>query len=215
MYQKRHHIESTQDLQLQLLLWSEVVCFILAFVLLGYLLFIFVGAQIYEYRAEVQISPTASGIAASVKPSLPIFASGKEGGLVGELRIRSLRLSVPILEGTSSRILRLGAGRVPGTAQPGGPGNVTIVGHRDTFFRSLRRIKQGDQIEIDTRIGSSVYQVQWIAIVSPEDTAVLQPTENASLTLMTCYPFHFLGAAPERFAVRARLLTGTEPAHSN
>jgi sortase A len=131
------------------------------------------------------------------------------GSLVGRLEIPRLRLSAIVLEGSDSRTLDLGVGRIPETAEPGDSGNVVLSGHRDTFFRPLRGIRPGDRIDMVTRGGSYQYVVDWTKIVDPSDTATLKPTPDQSLTLVTCYPFRYVGPAPQRFIVRARqVVTG-------
>jgi sortase A len=126
------------------------------------------------------------------------------GSLVGRLEIPRLRLSAIVLEGSDSRTLDLGVGRIMETAEPGESGNVVLSGHRDTFFRPLRGIRAGDRIAMVTRGGSYQYVVDWTKIVDPSDTATLKPTPGQSLTLVTCYPFRYVGPAPQRFIVRAR-----------
>jgi sortase A len=113
-------------------------------------------------------------------------------------------LSAIVLEGSDSRTLDLGVGRIMETAEPGESGNVVLSGHRDTFFRPLRGIRAGDRIAMVTRGGSYQYVVDWTKIVDPSDTATLKPTPGQSLTLVTCYPFRYVGPAPQRFIVRAR-----------
>ena len=126
------------------------------------------------------------------------------GSLVGRLEIPRLRLSAVVLEGSDERTLRLGAGRIPETAAPGQAGNLVIGGHRDTFFRPLRAIHGGDRISLVTPGGAYRYIVEWTAVVNPSDRETLRPTPDRSLTLVTCYPFRYLGPAPQRFIVRAR-----------
>jgi len=99
--------------------------------------------------------------------------------------------------------LRHGVGHIHGTAFPGAPGNSAIAGHRDTFFRVLKNVHEGDEIELKTANVSTRYRVDWAKVVPPEDDSVLDPTHESALTLVTCYPFYFVGAAPERFVVRA------------
>jgi sortase A len=94
-------------------------------------------------------------------------------------------------------------GHLPDTALPGDAGNVVLAGHRDTFFRPLRRLRTGDVIDIRTREGAFAYLVESASVVTPSDVWVLEPTGGPTLTLITCYPFSFLGAAPYRFVVRA------------
>ncbi len=127
----------------------------------------------------------------------------KPGSLVGRIEIPRLKLSAIVLEGSDSRVLNLGVGRIPETSEPGEPGNVVLGGHRDTFFRPLSGIRKGDGIKIQTPHGAYKYTVDWMDVVDPENTALLKATPQRSLTLVTCYPFHFVGPAPRRFIVRA------------
>jgi sortase A len=127
----------------------------------------------------------------------------EEGDLVGRLEVPRLDLSVMVMEGTDSRTLRLGAGRIPGTALPWTTGNMGIAAHRDTFFRPLKDIKTNDTITFTTVDGSETYRVTSTKIVMPTDTHVLKPTKADTLTLVTCYPFYYIGSAPKRFIVQA------------
>ena len=120
------------------------------------------------------------------------------------LRIPRLRLSVPVFEGTDDPTLDRGAGHIDGTAAPGADGNSGIAGHRDGFFRVLKDIVPGDVLELDTLHTTVVYHVERTWIVTPEDVSVLDPTTSSAITLVTCYPFYFIGSAPQRFIVRAR-----------
>jgi len=133
----------------------------------------------------------------------PPRAAAKEGDLLGQIEIPRLRLKVAILEGTTSPTLRLGAGHIKGTALPGEPGNTGIAGHRDTYFRGLKDIRDSDEIQIQTATGLSRYEVDWVRIVAPDDIGVLAPSAESAITLVTCYPFHYIGPAPERFIVHA------------
>jgi LPXTG-site transpeptidase (sortase) family protein len=126
------------------------------------------------------------------------------GSLVGRLEIPRLQLSAIVLEGSDSRTLSRGVGRIPETANPGQNGNVVLSGHRDTFFRPLRQIRAGDRVTLQTPFGLYRYVVEWTAVVNPSDTASLKATPDRSLTLVTCYPFRYVGPAPQRFIVRAR-----------
>ncbi len=126
------------------------------------------------------------------------------GDVIGELEIPRLHLSVIVFEGDDDGILRLGAGHIPDTALPPGSGNVGIAAHRDTYFRPLRLIRVNDVIEMKTPGGESRYAVTETKIVQPSDIGVLARTPGRNLTLVTCYPFYFIGSAPERFIVHAR-----------
>jgi len=130
------------------------------------------------------------------------------------LRIPRLRLEVAVLPGTDDATLDRGLGHIDDTALPGADGNSGIAGHRDGFFRGLKDILPGDTIEIDTLDRKQVYRVERAWIVEPSDVSVLDPTPSASLTLVTCYPFYFVGSAPQRFIVRA-VRVGSERSSSH
>jgi sortase A len=119
------------------------------------------------------------------------------------LRIARIGLELPVLPGTNARILDRAVGSIEGTAPPGTGGNVGIAGHRDSHFRGLKDIHAGDLIEIDTPLESSSYRVERMWVVDPTEVSVLAPTPGPALTLVTCYPFDFIGSAPRRFIVRA------------
>ncbi|HWM92746.1 MAG TPA: class D sortase [Thermoanaerobaculia bacterium] len=128
-----------------------------------------------------------------------------EGDLVGRIEVPRLGVSAIVLEGVGKRTLRRGAGHIPATARPEeGEGNVGIAAHRDSFFRGLKDIRKKDKIELTTLDGTFQYEVEWTRIVQPEDVSVLEPTDEPVLTLVTCYPFYYVGSAPKRFIVRAR-----------
>ncbi len=121
------------------------------------------------------------------------------------LRIPRLKIEVPVLEGTDQVTLNSGVGRIVGTALPGDRGNIGIAGHRDSFFRALKDINTGDTIQLIANQQTDTYIVDKINITVPEDTSALSPADQPELTLVTCYPFHFIGPAPQRFIVRAYL----------
>ena len=125
------------------------------------------------------------------------------------LRIRAVRLEVAVLPGTDDRTLNRGVGHIEGTAAPGTDGNAGLAGHRDGFFRALKDITGGEMLELDTPEGRDVYQVTRTWIVNPEEVSVLDPTPARALTLVTCYPFYYVGPAPQRFIVRAALVSHT------
>jgi sortase A len=131
------------------------------------------------------------------------------GALIGVLQIPALHLMAPLLEGTDALTLNRGVGRIAGTARPGEGGNIGIAGHRDSFFRGLKDIKAGDAIELKTRSGVDTYLVEKIQVVAPSDVSVLREQETHALTLVTCYPFYFVGSAPQRYIVTAFLTQHT------
>jgi len=189
--------------------WGARALFAAGVILLGYVAWVALQARLYEIRAQEYLDsaalsrmekPHASpGLAASIE-SRPL-----EGDILGRIEIARLNVSAAILQGTKARTLRLGVGHIDGTALPGESGNSAIAGHRDTFFRALKDIRLGDEIEIQTATGLSHYQVDWAKVVRPDDLTVLDPSNGPALTLVTCYPFRYLGAAPERFVIRAHI----------
>jgi sortase A len=122
---------------------------------------------------------------------------------LGVLQIPKLQVVAPVFEGTDDLTLNRGVGRIEGTAHIGEAGNVGIAGHRDGFFRALKDIQVGDAIDLQVADKTTDYKVRQIEIVTPQDTRVLAPTADAELTLVTCYPFYFVGSAPQRFIVHA------------
>jgi sortase A len=126
------------------------------------------------------------------------------GDVIGELEIPRLQVSVMVFEGDDAGILRQGAGHIPGTALPPRGGNIGIAAHRDTFFRPLRIIHPNDVLTLKTPTGTSRYAVTETEIVRPSDVGVLARAPGRDLTLVTCYPFFYIGSAPERFIVHAR-----------
>src|SRR6201982_2132644 len=121
------------------------------------------------------------------------------------LRITKLNLEAPVLEGTDDLTLNRGVGHIQGTGRPGEEGNIGIAGHRDGFFRVLKDIGPGDEIELVTANRKDVYKVNQIVLVRPSDVSVLEPRPGRSLTLVTCYPFYFIGSAPQRYIVQATI----------
>ena len=122
------------------------------------------------------------------------------------LRVQNIGLEVPVLDGTDDLTLNRGTGWIRGTARPEQLGNIGIAGHRDGFFRGLKDLKLGDPMELVTHDQSDTYVVDDIRIVSPDDVSVLRPGVVRSLTLVTCYPFYFVGSAPQRYVVHASIV---------
>jgi len=123
------------------------------------------------------------------------------------LSIAKLDLKVPVYNGTDEINLNRGAGRIKGTAKVDSPGNLGIAAHRDGFFRALKDIEIGDSIDMLTHKGKTEFVVSSITIVDPTDVSVLAPTDHPSITLVTCYPFYFVGHAPKRYIVKGELLS--------
>lgn len=165
--------------------------FITGMLLLGY-----VAIVQYQRWSFNQPVPAAQPTLVESPPTYP-------PGWVGRIEIPRLALAANILEGTDDNTLRKAIGHITGTALPGQPGNTALSAHRDTIFRPLRNIQARDEITITTPSGAFSYRVISTRIVAPTDVSVLKPGPRDSLTLVTCYPFYFIGPAPKRFIVRA------------
>jgi sortase A len=140
----------------------------------------------------------------SAPPVEPLrLATVAMGSAIGRIEISRIGVAAIIVEGTSGRSLRRAVGHIPGTALPGESGNVAIAGHRDTFFRALRNIRADDEILLTTPSASYRYVVESTTIVAADDAEALDDSNESILTLVTCYPFYFVGPAPQRFIVRA------------
>lgn len=130
------------------------------------------------------------------------------------LSIPKIHLEVPVFEGTDDVTLDRGVGRITGTARPGQTGNLGIAGHRDGFFRGLKDVTKGDEIKLSLPDREETYVIDQITVVTPQDVSVLQPRPVSSITLVTCFPFYFVGSAPERYIVSASLRADSKPAVS-
>lgn len=176
--------------------------FFLVVGLLGVGYYAYTWAEAYVYQAyeswhldQMRRRPASIGDENRERP--------KPGSLLGKISIPRLGLSSIVLEGDDDGVLRLGAGHISGTALPGQAGNVAVAGHRDTFFRELRNVRVNDEITLTTVDAAYHYRVESTEVVDPDDTAVLWRTSEPSVTLVTCYPFNYVGSAPKRFVVRA------------
>lgn len=145
----------------------------------------------------------------ATREPLPATSPAPHRSLIGRLRIPRLHVSAMVREGVGESTLRVALGHIPGTALPGTPGNVGLAGHRDTLFRPLRQIRRGDLIRLETLRGTYIYRVEKTEIVWPSNVSVLRFGDQAELTLVTCYPFYYVGAAPKRFVVQARQISAT------
>jgi sortase A len=184
-----------------------------ALVVIGFCVWVAVQAAWYQAAAQAELSSPSALPGAGSDGSQSSGAQAnllKEMTPVGTLEIPRAHISALIAEGDSPQVLRVAIGHVPGTALPAQRGNIGLVAHRDTFFRRLGEVQTGDLIRIKGPHGSYSYRVTFTDIVSPRETWVLQPATGRTLTLVTCYPFHYIGAAPKRFVVRARAVDGVE-----
>jgi sortase A len=210
---------------------GEGLCLIMALACLGRVAVFYGGAKIFQTYASARFDwllkhhtskPTRS-IEQAILGNLPKNGDGgtqnatpvaphpappadraiSVGTVIGRMEIVRLGLSVMVVEGDNREILRKAVGHVPTSALPGDSGNVVLAGHRDTFFRSLRNIRKDDEITLTTPDGVYHYQVGGTEEVGPKDVQVLKASDRPTLTLITCYPFEFVGPAPERFVVEA------------
>lgn len=184
--------------------WTQRLFFAGAAVLLGYCGLVAADSWVFQQRESHNLqrllkTASASGSAAVVP-----------GGLLGRMEISRIGLSAILVEGDDAKTLRRAVGHIPGTALPGQPGNIAFSAHRDTFFRPLRNVRENDIIVVITPRGEFRYRVVSLEVVAPDDLAVLDASEGEILTLVTCYPFYFVGAAPDRFIVRAERIHSTE-----
>lgn len=134
----------------------------------------------------------------------------EQGEKIGEISIPKLGMSVPIYEGTNEEELGKGAGHYSNSVMPGEDNNTVISGHRDTVFRSLEKVGENDLIEVETSEGIFTYRIEKVRIVDAEDQTVIVPKPDATLTLTTCYPFTFIGDAPERYVLVGNLIGSSE-----
>jgi sortase A len=160
-----------------------------------------------QRQAQQRISSVVASRPADSPPAMNSpQRSLRHGDVVGELTVPRLHLSVMVFEGDDDRILKLGAGHIPRTALPAQGGNVGIAAHRDTYFRPLRFIRPNDSISLKTTRGTLRYTVTNTEIVQPSEVKVLAKAPDRDLTLVTCYPFYYVGGAPKRFIVHAQKL---------
>ena len=184
--------------------WSRNVLLTAAAGMLGYCAFVLADTWMYQRQASQLFDRAHLQVAA-----IPSPGADSTNGLLGRMEIPRLGVSVIIAEGTKESTLRRAGGHIAGTSLPGEGGNIGIAGHRDTLFRPLRNIQKNDVITLTTLAGEYRYRVTSMEIVGPADVTVLQPDGREILTLVTCYPFYFVGPAPDRFIVRAQRVMGS------
>jgi sortase A len=195
--------------------WLERALLLVALLCLGAWGYAWLDARYAQYREgklldeAANARPAAASIA-SETDALETFRTAQrrsepppEGTLVGRIEIPRLGVSAIVLEGIGKKTLRRGVGHIPDTPLPETGGNVGLAAHRDSFFRELKDVRKDDVITLKTLEGTYEYRVEWTRIVQPENVEVLSDTEVPALTLVTCYPFYYVGSAPERFIVRA------------
>jgi sortase A len=192
--------------------WTERLLWWTGALLLGWCAATLVEARVYQVFAGRRLDQARQDAAERVSenPTPSARSSGRPmpGGLIGRLEIPRIGLSVIVLEGDNSWDLKVGVGHIPGTPMPWEQGNSAFAGHRDTFLRPLRGVRDGDAVELATERETYHYVVDSVQIVSPIEVGVLAPSASPFLTIVTCYPFSYVGNAPKRFVVRARRVSG-------
>jgi sortase A len=188
--------------------WVEFCLWALGCLALGYCAFLWGRAQYDQAEGTWALEHALPGDPMRVAGPSKRPPDRAEGSLVGRIDIPRLDLSAVVFEGTTDDTLARGVGHLRGSAGPGERGNLVLAGHRDTFFRALRNIREGDEVDIKGPQGEFEYQVESTTIVNPDQTEVLEPGNGDTLTLITCYPFRYIGNAPQRFIVRASKVEG-------
>jgi sortase A len=181
--------------------WSRNIFLIIGLLALSYVGFALLDARLYqaEQSRRFERALKETNLARAESPAIAV----SEGSPLGRIEISAVGLTVMVLEGADEGTLRRAVGHIRGTPLPGQRGNVALAGHRDTFFRGLRKIRANDEITLTTLSGSYRYRVDSTKVVKPEETEVLEDDGDDILTLVTCYPFNFVGLAPSRFIVCA------------
>jgi sortase A len=178
---------------------------------LGWCAAILADAYIAQRQARQQLEsmPRVTIVSLALAPATRRVV--KTGTPLGELSIPRLGVSAAVLQGSDEGTLRVALGHIESTSLPGESGNVAIAGHRDSFFRPLRHVQIGDDILLDTPTARVHYRVSSFRVVNPSEVSVIDPTSDAVLTLVTCFPFYFVGSAPDRFIVRANVVEERQP----
>lgn len=189
--------------------WIEHGLWVAGFVAIGYSAFVWTRAEYAQTQGNWALE-RASIDNPQPKESFRL-RTASEGSLMGRIEIPRLDLFAVVFEGTSEDTLARGVGHLTGSAAPGERGNAVLAGHRDSFFRELRDIRKGDNITVRSLDGKFRYRVESTMIVYPDQTEVLQASNEPSLTLITCFPFRYIGNAPQRFVVRARRVGDLKP----
>jgi len=184
--------------------WVQRIFFVAGFMIFGYCGADWYNARMQQAKGNRALDQALFESAPYRKPELSSGQQIREGGLVGKVEIPKLHLSAVVFQGTNDAVLDRGVGHMEHSALPGQAGNVVLAAHRDSYFRSLKDIQAGDQITVTTEDGPRDYKVESTEIVAPTDVSVAGPTTDPTLTLITCYPFYYIGHAPKRFIVRAK-----------
>lgn len=162
----------------------------------------------YQHRAANVLAEEWRRVSPSSPAPAQAPAALAAGTPLARLSIPRLDITAIVAEGVDNDVLRHALGHIPASALPGENGNVALAGHRDTFFRSLEEVGRGDLIRLESARGSDLYRVEWAAVVEPSQVVVTEDAGYPALTLVTCYPFQYVGDAPYRYVIRARRIEG-------
>jgi len=184
--------------------WAHRSLFVCAILLLGYCGFAIADSWVFQRRESRELDRQLRGERVVSEGTPQPRSPASPRGLVGRIEIPRLLFSEVVVEGIGSTTLRRVVGHIPGTALPGEAGNVGLAGHRDTFFRPLKDLRIKDTIQFSTPRGYFRYEVESLKVVDADNVGVLAASGEKVLTMVTCYPFYYVGPAPKRWIVRAR-----------
>lgn len=188
------------------LLWAEAALWVVSVGVLVWAGWAWTDARLYQQRAAQVLDAAVADATASAGRGADGRRAVPPGTPVARLRVPRLDVTAIVAAGTSDRVLRRAVGHLQTSADPGSGGNVVLAAHRDSFFRPLEDIRQGDLIHLDSPAGDATYRVEWTRVVEPSEVEVTADAGYPALTLVTCYPFRYVGSAPLRFIVRARIV---------
>ena len=186
---------------------AEFTLLLIGVALLGYFCWDQASARWEQHQAEAELERSIREEPAP-EESTQKRPRPAQGETIGKVEIPRLKISAVVKSGVDNKTLKRAVGHVPYTPLPGEPGNVGIAAHRDTYFRNLKGVRKGDVIRLVTPEATYEYAVDSTKIVTPKNVEVLDPTEENYITLVTCYPFNYVGSAPKRFIVHARQING-------
>ena len=196
---------------------AQALLFLIGIGCLGFYCYSYVyrtGYQLYEGWRFDHATAEPEAAPGEIPAALPVVLPDPDRGtpaprtsgrpsVIGRISIPRLHLSAIVEEGVDNTTLSRAVGHIPGTALPGETGNIGIAGHRDTFFRALKDLQPHDSIDFTTHAGRFHYTVESLTVVEPTDVSVLQSNGDQALTIVTCFPFQYIGNAPRRFIVHA------------
>ena len=189
---------------------AEYLLWLIAIAALGYCTAQYSAAAIHQSRQSARLDALrADAQDGGARAEMEKVGAGDASAatLLGRIEIPRVGVSAIVEEGESDSTLAQSVGHLAGTALPGQTGNVALAAHRDTYFRDLEDIQNGDDVYFTTTTAIYKYKVDEVSVVTPDDVSVIAPSNDSRLTLITCYPFHYVGPAPKRFVVTARLAT--------